>query len=151
MEYNIRTSNNPLHVQLPQVARMKKLRKISKIVLDSFLGIEGESCTNPSYKIPNEINALDRSRIAWNVSHKIAQMLRVNPNIGNNCETINDYIISGYSTRQLLILNFMRTKMSEGVSNTGGKNKKTLKKYKKKKRKGKLKRKSKRKTNKNRK
>ena len=156
------TNNNNLH-SIPIIARDIKVRKIAKIISDSFLGINGESCSNPSYIIPNEFNNNnDKRRIASIAVLRIESRLIGNSIVGDNCQTVINYRnATRHLDRRQVVLHFMNTMFEESSNqierlpngrqiirlNDGGKKRKTLKKRKSKK----IKRKSKRKSKKHRK
>ena len=153
------TNNNNSH-SIPIIARDTKIRKISKIIAASFLGINGESCSNPSYIIPNEFNNNnDKIRIASLAVIRIESRLSANSTVGGNCQTVINYRnATRHLDRRQVVLHFMNTMFEEIPNqieqlnngrqvirlNDGGKKRKTLKKRKSKK----MKRKSKKNTNK---
>ena len=160
---NRRRNNNNNSHSIPIIARDTKIRKISKIIAASFLGINGESCSNPNYIIPNEFNNnRDKIRIASLAVLRIESRLTENSTMGSNCQTVINYRNAArHLDRRQIVLHFMDTMFEESSNqierlpngrqiirlNDGGKKRKTLKKRKSKK----IKRKSKRKSKKHRK
>ena len=101
-------------------ARDRKIAKIVNIIAESFLGLDGESCSYPSYKIPSKFNnSRDKENITNRVLFKINIELVFNQIMSEGCEDATLYKREVNDDNKREIVKNYINRMFE-ISTTGG-------------------------------